>query len=92
MRLSSFTTTNKVIATTMTVNPNERPPVPPFTSETAVQKVRMAEDAWNSRDPAKISLAYTVDSIWRNRSDRYGRFPKIKAVNSFNRNIRSNEL
>ncbi len=46
-----------------------RPPLPPFDCEGAVQKVRMAEDAWNSRDPAKVSLAYTVDSVWRNRSE-----------------------
>src|SRR5580692_4751303 len=46
-----------------------RPPLPPFTREGAVQKVRMAEDAWNSRDPARVSLAYTVDSRWRNRSE-----------------------
>ena len=44
-----------------------RPPVPPFTEETARQKVRMAEDAWNSRDPRKVALAYTEDSRWRNR-------------------------
>ena len=46
-----------------------RPPLPPFTEETALQKVRMAEDAWNSRDPGRVSLAYTEDSIWRNRSE-----------------------
>ena len=46
-----------------------RPPVPPFTRETAAQKVRMAEDAWNSRDPEKVSLAYTPDSRWRNRAE-----------------------
>src|ERR1700704_4994786 len=46
-----------------------RPPVPPFTRETAIQKVRLAEDAWNSRDPEKVALAYTVDSHWRNRSE-----------------------
>jgi len=46
-----------------------RPPLPPFTYETAVQKVRMAEDAWNSRDPEKVSLAYSVDSVWRNRAE-----------------------
>ncbi len=46
-----------------------RPPLPPFYLEGAVQKVRMAEDAWNSGDPAKVSLAYTVDSVWRNRSE-----------------------
>ncbi len=47
----------------------DRPPLPPFTSETAVQKARLAEDAWNSRDPAKVALAYTPDSVWRNRSE-----------------------
>jgi uncharacterized protein len=46
-----------------------RPPLPPFSLETAVQKVRMAEDAWNSRDPERVSLAYTPDSRWRNRSE-----------------------
>lgn len=46
-----------------------RPPVPPFTEETAVQKVRLAEDGWNSRDPAKVALAYTPDSEWRNRAE-----------------------
>ena len=44
-----------------------RPPFPPFTRETALQKVRAAEDAWNSRDPARVALAYTVDSDWRHR-------------------------
>ncbi|QHE93300.1 DUF1348 family protein [Pandoraea fibrosis] len=46
-----------------------RPPFPPFTRETAIQKVRMAEDGWNSRDPARVALAYTVDSRWRNRAE-----------------------
>ncbi|HET6150101.1 MAG TPA: nuclear transport factor 2 family protein, partial [Polyangia bacterium] len=46
-----------------------RPPLPPFTLETAVQKVRMAEDAWNARDPERVSLAYTEDSRWRNRAE-----------------------
>ncbi|MEU9923977.1 nuclear transport factor 2 family protein [Streptomyces griseoluteus] len=46
-----------------------RPPVPPFTRETAMEKVRLAEDAWNSRDPEKVSLGYTVDSRWRNRAE-----------------------
>ncbi len=46
-----------------------RPPLPPFTHETAAQKVRLAEDAWNSRDPVRVSLAYTEDSRWRNRSE-----------------------
>ncbi|MCW2497247.1 nuclear transport factor 2 family protein [Jatrophihabitans sp.] len=44
-----------------------RPPLPPFTLETAIQKVQAAEDAWNTRDPERVSLAYTPDSVWRNR-------------------------
>ena len=47
----------------------QRPPLPPFTHDTAVQKVRMAEDAWNRRDPEKVALAYTPDSKWRNRAE-----------------------
>ncbi len=46
-----------------------RPPLPPFDRAAAIQKVRLAEDAWNSRDPHRVSLAYTVDSIWRNRAE-----------------------
>ena len=46
-----------------------RPPFPPFTRDTAVQKVRAAEDGWNSRDPQKVALAYTADSHWRNRAE-----------------------
>ena len=53
----------------MNASPENRPPLPPFTRETAVQKIRMAEDAWNTRDPERVSLAYTVDSRWRNRSE-----------------------
>lgn len=49
-----------------------KPPIPPFTFETAVLKVRLAEDTWNTRDPDKVVLAYTEDTIWRNRSE----FPK----------------
>ncbi len=52
-----------------------RPPLPPFTAETAAQKARMAEDAWNSRDPERVSLAYTPDSQWRNRAE----FPRGRA-------------
>jgi nuclear transport factor 2 (NTF2) superfamily protein len=48
---------------------NTRPPLPPFAAETAVQKARMAEDAWNSRDPAWVALAYTPDTQWRNRAE-----------------------
>ena len=59
----------------MTIHATERrAPVPPFTRQSAIEKVRKAEDAWNSRDPAKVSLAYTTDSRWRNRSEfRQGR-------------------
>ena len=48
----------------------DRPPLPPFTHETALQKVQAAEDAWNTRDPERVAAAYTVDSVWRNR-DRF---------------------
>jgi nuclear transport factor 2 (NTF2) superfamily protein len=48
---------------------NKRPPLPPFTEETAKQKIQAAEDAWNSKDPERVSLAYTIDTEWRNRSE-----------------------
>ncbi|MFH7012150.1 DUF1348 family protein [Flavobacterium sp. FlaQc-52] len=47
----------------------QRHPLPPFTMETALQKVQIAEDAWNTKDPEKVSLAYTIDTEWRNRTD-----------------------
>ena len=50
-------------------NQEVRPPVPPFNEETARQKVKAAEDAWNTRDPEKVALAYTEDSQWRNRDE-----------------------
>ena len=53
----------------MSTTPETRPPLPPFTRETATQKVRMAEDGWNSRDPERVSLVYTPDSNWRNRAE-----------------------
>lgn len=56
-----------------------RPPLPPFTAETAAQKARMAEDAWNSRDPARVALAYTEDSRWRNRAEIFTGRPAIAA-------------
>jgi uncharacterized protein len=56
----------------MEIKMSDKPPLPPFTGETAIQKARMAEDAWNSRDPQRVALAYTVDSQWRNRTE----FPK----------------
>ena len=49
--------------------PATRPPLPPFNPDTATRKVRMAEDAWNTRDPERVSLAYTVDCCWRNRAE-----------------------
>ena len=48
---------------------SQRPPLPPFTRESAIEKVRLAEDGWNSRDPAKVVLAYTEDTRWRNRAE-----------------------
>jgi len=54
------------MATVATLN---RPPLPPFTRESAIQKVRLAEDGWNARDPEKVALAYAIDSRWRNRSE-----------------------
>ena len=56
-----------------------RPPLPPFTRESAVEKARKAEDAWNSRDPARVSLGYTQDSWWRNRSEFFTGRPAIVA-------------
>ena len=56
-----------------------KPPFPPFTLETATQKVKMAEDAWNTRDPEKVVLAYTVDSQWRNRDEFLSGREDIKA-------------
>ncbi|MGZ5010614.1 MAG: nuclear transport factor 2 family protein [Methylobacter sp.] len=53
----------------MNTNEAARPPLPPFTHETAAQKVRMAEDGWNGRNPEKVALAYTIDSQWRNRAE-----------------------
>ena len=53
----------------MSSSENPRPPLPPFTAESAAQKVRLAEDAWNSRDPQRVALAYSPDSAWRNRAE-----------------------
>ena len=53
----------------MTPTESPRPPFPPFDKQSAMQKVRMAEDAWNTRSPERVSLAYTADSVWRNRSE-----------------------
>ena len=54
-----------------------RPPLPPFTRETAIQKVRAAEDGWNSREPERVALAYTLNSRWRNRSEFLNGRPEI---------------
>ena len=51
--------------------PMSRPPLPPFTKDSAKEKIRLAEDGWNSRDPAQVALAYTPDSQWRNRAERF---------------------
>lgn len=59
----------------MSENTEIRPPVPPFTRESAIQKVRLAEDGWNSRDPQRVSMVYAQDSQWRNRAE----FPKGRA-------------
>jgi nuclear transport factor 2 (NTF2) superfamily protein len=56
-----------------------RPPLPPFDNDTAAQKARLAEDAWNSRDPARIALAYTPDSQWRNRAEFFSGRDAIEA-------------
>ncbi|MGE0387017.1 MAG: DUF1348 family protein [Gammaproteobacteria bacterium] len=56
-----------------------RPPYPPFTLESARRKARAAEDAWNSRDPVRVSLAYTPDTAWRNRAEIFGGRPAIVA-------------
>ncbi len=53
----------------MSSNAEIRPPLPPFTRESAIEKVRLAEDGWNSRDPQRVSLAYTLDTQWRNRAE-----------------------
>lgn len=58
---------------------SSRPPFPPFNLETAMQKARMAEDAWNTRDPARVALAYTVDSQWRNRTEFFSGRDAIEA-------------
>lgn len=68
---------------------NQRPPLPPFDEETAREKVQKAEDAWNTRDPEKVALAYTVDSKWRNRDEF---FEGREAIEEFLRRKWSREL
>lgn len=58
---------------------NKRPPLPPFTEETAKLKIQAAEDAWNSKDPERVSLAYTIDTEWRNRSEFINGREEVKA-------------
>jgi uncharacterized protein len=57
----------------------QKPPFPPFTEETARQKIQMAEDAWNSKDPERVSMAYTVDTEWRNRNEFINGREEVKA-------------
>jgi nuclear transport factor 2 (NTF2) superfamily protein len=66
-----------------------RPPLPPFTAETAMQKARLAEDAWNTRDPVRVALAYTIDSRWRNRAEMFQGREAIEAflVRKWNREL-----
>lgn len=63
----------------MSDEPASRPPLPPFSRQTAIQKIRLAEDGWNSRDPQRVSLVYTVDSVWRNRAEMFSGRPAIVA-------------
>jgi len=66
MRLSKYF--QQAMSTTTTSIATTKPPLPPFTRETAIQKIRMAENAWNSKDPDKVKMAYSQDTVWRNRS------------------------
>lgn len=63
----------------MSEESEQRPPLPPFDEESAIRKVRLAEDAWNTRDPERVAPAYTVDSYWRNRADFVHGREEIKA-------------
>jgi uncharacterized protein len=67
----------------------DRPPLPPFDAEAAAQKVRLAENAWNTRDPERVSLAYTADSRWRNRAEFFSGRNAIQAflVRKWNREL-----
>ena len=62
----------------MSIAEQARPPLPPFTLESAKEKVQKAEDAWNSCDPDRVALAYTEDSVWRNRADFFSGRPMIR--------------
>ncbi len=61
------------------ITESQRPPLPPFTLETALEKVQQAENAWNSKDPEKVSLAYTIDTEWRNRTEFMNGREAVKA-------------
>jgi uncharacterized protein len=67
----------------------DRPPLPPFNADTAAQKVRMAENAWNTHDPERVALAYSVDSRWRNRAEFFSGRDAIRAflVRKWNREL-----
>jgi uncharacterized protein len=77
--MSTITATNDKPISTESVRIEPRPPLPPFTLESATLKVRLAEDAWNSRDPEKVALAYSPDSRWRNRAEFPNGRPEIIA-------------
>src|SRR5467141_5386219 len=66
---SSFSRRTQGVEVMAHVTLTTRPPLPPFTRESAIHKVRLAEDGWNTRDPEKVALAYVIDSRWRNRSE-----------------------
>jgi nuclear transport factor 2 (NTF2) superfamily protein len=74
--IMSEITTNTIPNPQATAASTDRPPLPPFTRETAIQKVRLAEDSWNSRDPEKVASSYSADSRWRNRAE----FPTGRAA------------
>jgi nuclear transport factor 2 (NTF2) superfamily protein len=76
LSIMTETTTKTISSPQGTSASTDRPPLPPFTRETAIQKVRMAEDSWNSRDPEKVALGYSMDSRWRNRAE----FPTGRAA------------
>ena len=63
----------------MSQSTEQRPPLPPFSRESAIKKVRAAEDGWNGRTPERVALAYTVDSVWRNRAEFFAGRPAIIA-------------
>jgi len=73
----------KIMTQDVIMKVEQKPPFPPFTRETAIQKIRLAEDSWNSRDPQRVSMVYTPDSQWRNRAEFFkGRAQIVKFLTS----------